>query len=146
MLTFYSDQHAASMTPHLQKLGNFKPFLPLLQTDNERQRVWTLKAIGKLYQASLRTPTQLAPEEIVDNLICLKNVLQPFSFTYNIYSALLEILLDSISIESFDSPVAVGQAAATKKPLVLKNLAILQIIFELLSKSDIELKVRRDLN
>jgi hypothetical protein len=71
-------------------------------------------------------------------------VLQPFSFTYNIYNALLEILLDNISVESLDNAAtaSLAQSPSAKKPLVLRNLAILQIIFELLSRSDVELKVR----
>jgi len=75
ILTFINE-NPNSMIPHLQKLGSFKPFLPLLRTENEKFRVWTLKVIGKLYQWTQSGP--VGPEDIEVNLVSLKKVIEPY--------------------------------------------------------------------
>lgn len=210
VLTFVNDQGSV-LIPQLQKLGGVKLFVPLLATENEKFRVWTLKVIGKLYHsmsvlpappspssaaAALATPskkeevvspsvspaptppTSPAPQGLMppatpgqpssssasiggsraasessDALIAVKKALEPYGLTYNVYTALMEILVGHISIDGLEHPLQTLVGAATpgspaqKRSTVFRYVAVLPVIFDLLVTADLELKdkVVRDL-
>jgi hypothetical protein len=204
LLTFFNDQ-GNLLIPQLQKLGGIKLFIPMLRSENEKFRVWTLKLIGKLYHsmsvlpappspssaaAALATPSK--KEEVVspsvspaptpptspggaappatpggpgassssggsapmteagECLVLVKKALEPYGLTYNVYTALMEILVGFISVEGLEhplTPIGGPTSPQQKRATVFRYVSILPIIFDLLVSSDLELKekVIRDL-
>lgn len=89
----------------LEELGGCSLFLPLLQTESESERVWTLKILGKIMSYCCNSSSKYKQTQMTRDIIVMKKYMEAFSFTTPIYLTLLEILLDCISIKDLESPI-----------------------------------------
>jgi WD40 repeat protein len=147
LLISIGERHA-SLLHHLNAMGNLVVFLPLLKSETEKFRVWTLKVIGKLLQNADSEPGH--KESIIAHLPSLRKVLEPYPLSIHTYNVLLEILIDNVSADGLINPVDFALHPSTPSGSAstnLKNLKMISVIFQLLnarSTTELRIKVLKD--